>query len=134
MLTLNLTCVFTNASFSSSSWNLVYLQENIAIPSKLHAWISNFLSHRRKSVVINGDSTSFYSVNAGVPQGSVLVPTLCHLNINDLICTILHFPILICSVIIKQRVPICKGTELFFSLVNFLVFYWHGHSGPDFAW
>ena len=38
--------------------------------------ISSFLSNRRLRVVVDGKSSQEYPVNAGVPQGSVLGPTL----------------------------------------------------------
>nr|CAH7726531.1 unnamed protein product [Callosobruchus chinensis] len=39
------------------------------------------------TVVVDAVSSFFHNINAGVPQGSVLAPTLLLLQINDLLCS-----------------------------------------------
>nr|CAH7729536.1 unnamed protein product [Callosobruchus chinensis] len=52
---------------------------------KLCDWLADFLSGRKITVVVDGFSSSFHNINAGIPQGSVLAPTLVLLHINDLL-------------------------------------------------
>ena len=54
----------------------VYRRKCIDVGAKAQMPDSSFLSIRRRYVVLNGKSSQEYSVNTGVPQCSILGPTL----------------------------------------------------------
>ena len=55
---------------------LTHELHHYGIRGKTNKWIQSFLDNRNQAIVVEGESSNFIQVESGVPQGSVLGPSL----------------------------------------------------------
>ena len=59
--------------------------EQMGIAGDLLMWLKSYLNNRQQRVIINGTCSNWKSINAGVPQGSILGPLLYLVYVNDIV-------------------------------------------------
>ena len=72
-------------AFDKVSHNLLIPKlKHYGIRGKVNSWIESFLSGRTQAVIVEGEKSTYLPVDSGVPQGSVLGPSLFLYYINDI--------------------------------------------------
>ena len=80
----NYLLTFLDSACFSIHLRLIHKIKCHGITDNIAAWIAEWLKDRKQRVVLNGARSDLEDVLSGVPQGSVLGPTLFLLFVNDI--------------------------------------------------
>ena len=79
VLAVDITGAFDKVSHAG----VLHKLSSYGVGGSLHRWLTDFLSNRTLQVVVGGATSQPFPVAAGVPQGSILGPTLFLVYVND---------------------------------------------------
>ena len=68
---------------------LLFKLKQLGVCQPIIGWVKSYLSNRFMRVVVKGQSSSWSSIEAGVPQGSILGPLLFLICTNDIVLDII---------------------------------------------
>ena len=74
---------------------LLKISRKFGIEGNALNWFNSYLNARQQRVVINGSQSNWYTATSGVPQGSIIGPTLFIMYINDIVDCVHYSEILL---------------------------------------
>ena len=86
--------------------------KSYGISDQIFGLISSFLSNRQLQVVLDGKSSQEYPANAGVPQGSILAPTL------FLLYTLMTFVIMLSVILLSMLMIVLSPLSMIRHLIS----------------
>ena len=104
---------FSKAFDSINHHRLKNKLQDMGIPQKLQCWISSYLENRKIKTKLNSCLSNSADLICGVPQGSVLGPTLFLCYINDLSMVTKHLGMSI-SLYADDAVLYCSNHDSYF--------------------